>query len=116
MYFTRFALTLQAKQILHKEIMPKVLLYITAKIMWLFLFYNKDFNENRAHVHVGKKDTQTLCKIWLEPTVEIAKQGDLTDAQAKEVLKLAETYREKLLLQWQNFKEGKTIRIIKIKK
>ena len=53
--------------------MPKVLLYITAKIMWLFLFYNKDFNENRAHVHVGKKDTQTLCKIWLEPTVEIAK-------------------------------------------
>ena len=116
LYFTRFALTLQAKQILHKEIMPKVLLYITAKIMWLFLFYNKDFNENRAHVHVGKKDTQTLCKIWLEPTVEIAKQGDLTDAQAKEVLKLAETYREKLLLQWQNFKEGKTIRIIKIKK
>lgn len=52
--------------------------------MWLFLFYNKDFNENRAHVHVDKKDTQTLCKIWLEPTVEIAKQGDLTDAQAKE--------------------------------
>jgi hypothetical protein len=40
----------------------------------------------------------------------------LTDAQAKEVLKLAETYREKLLKQWQNFKEGKTIRIIKIKK
>ena len=33
--------------------MPKVLLYITAKIMWLFLFYNKDFNENRAHVHIG---------------------------------------------------------------
>ena len=34
----------------------------------------------------------------------------------KEVLKLAETYRDKLLLQWCNFKEGKTIRIIKIKK
>lgn len=66
--------------------MPKVLLYITAKIMWMFLFYNKDYNENRAHVHVGKKDTDKLCKIWLEPTVEISKQGDLTDAQAKEVL------------------------------
>ena len=79
-------------------------------------FYNKDFNDNRAHVHVGKKDTQTLCKIWLEPKVEIARQGDLTDAQAKEVLKLAETYKDKLLLQWCNFKEGKTIRIIKIKK
>lgn len=96
--------------------MPKVLLYITAKLFWIFLFYNKDFNENRAHVHVGKRDTQNLCKIWLEPKVEIAKQGDLTDAQAKEVLTLAETYKDRLLGQWKNFKEGKAIRIIKIKK
>lgn len=96
--------------------MPKVLLYITAKLFWIFLFYNKDFNENRAHVHVGKRDTQNLCKIWLEPKVEIAKQGDLTDAQAKEVLALAETYKDRLLGQWKNFKEGKAIRIIKIKK
>lgn len=96
--------------------MPKVLLYITAKLFWIFLFYNKDFNENRAHVHVGKRDTQNLCKIWLEPNVEIGKQGDLTDAQAKEVLALAETYKDKLLAQWTNFKEGKAIRIIKIKK
>ena len=97
-------------------IMPKVLLYITAKIIWIFLFYNKDFNENRAHVHVGKKDTQNLCKIWLEPNVELAKQGDLTDAQVKQVLQLAEQYKEKLINQWQSFKEGKTIRMIKIKK
>lgn len=96
--------------------MPKVLLYITAKLFWIFLFYNKDYNENRAHVHVGKRDTQNLCKIWLEPKVEIAKQGDLTDAQAKEVLALAETYKDRLLGQWKNFKEGKAIRIIKIKK
>lgn len=96
--------------------MPKVLLYITAKLFWIFLFYNKDFNENRAHVHVGKRDTQDLCKIWLEPKVEIAKQGELTDAQANEVLALAETYKDKLLGQWKNFKEGKAIRIIKIKK
>lgn len=84
--------------------------------MWVFLFYNKDFNENRAHVHVGKKDTQTLCKVWLEPKVEISKQGDLTDAQVKEVLGLAEIYKDKLLVQWQNFKEGKAIRMIKIRK
>ena len=96
--------------------MPKVLLYITAKLFWIFLFYNKDFNENRAHVHVGKRDTQNLCKIWLEPKVEIAKQGDLMDAQAKEVLALAETYKDRLLGQWKNFNEGKAIRIIKIKK
>lgn len=96
--------------------MPKVLLYITAKLFWIFLFYNKDFNENRAHVHVGKKDTQNLCKIWLEPQVEIAKQGDLTDSQANEVLALAETYKDRLLTQWKNFKEGKAIRVIKINK
>ena len=96
--------------------MPKVLLYITAKLFWIFLFYNKDYNENRAHVHGGKKDTQNLCKIWLEPKVSVAAQGDLTDAQVKEVLILAETYRDKLLSQWKNFKEGKSIRIIRIKK
>ena len=84
--------------------------------MWVFLFYNKDFNENRAHVHIGKKDTQTLCKVWLEPNVELAKQGDLTDAQVKEVMKLVETYRDKLLAQWQKFRDGKAVRIIKIKK
>ena len=80
------------------------------------LVFNKDFNENCAHVHIGKRDTQTLCKVWLEPDVEIAKQGDLTDAQAKEVLKLAETYRDRLLAQWEHLKDGKPIRIIKIKK
>ncbi|MCQ2293455.1 MAG: DUF4160 domain-containing protein [Bacteroidaceae bacterium] len=96
--------------------MPKVLLYITTKIIWTFLFYNKDFNESRAHVHVGKKGTQQFCKIWLEPHVELSKQGDLTDAQAREVLRLAEEQRERLLKQWQNFKEGKAIRIIKVKK
>ena len=73
--------------------MPKILLYITAKIIWQFLFWNTDFNENRAHVHVGKRNTEHLCKIWLEPAVEIAQQGDLTDAQAKQVLAIAVEYR-----------------------
>lgn len=96
--------------------MPKVLLYITAKIIWTFLFYNKDFNENRAHVHVGKKGTVNFCKIWLEPDIQVAKQGDLTDAQIKEILLLTEKCQQQLLKQWNNFKEGKAIRIIKIKK
>lgn len=96
--------------------MPKILLYITAKVIWQFLFWNTDYYENRAHVHVGKKSTEHLCKIWLEPNVEIADKGDLTDAQAKEVLGIASLYKERMLKQWQSFKEGKTIRIIKIKK
>ena len=96
--------------------MPKVLIYITARIIWTFLFYNKDFNENRAHVHIGKRGTNVLCKIWLEPKVEVAKRGDLTEKQLKEVLDLTEKYQDKLLKQWDNFKKGKTIRIIRIKK
>lgn len=79
--------------------MPKILLYITAKIIWQFLFWNTDYYENRAHVHVGKRDTERLCKIWLEPEVEISQQGELTDAQAKEVLAIAVEYRDKLLHQ-----------------
>ena len=96
--------------------MPKILLYITAKVIWNFLFWNTDYYENRAHVRVGKKSTEHLCKIWLEPMVEIEDKGDLTDAQVKEVLKIATEYREKLLHQWEQFKQGNPIRIIKIKK
>lgn len=76
--------------------MPKVLIYL----YWIFLFYNTDYNENRGHVHVGKRATRKLCKIWLEPTVECADPGDLTDAQVKEVLELTVNYQSKLLEQW----------------
>ena len=96
--------------------MPKVLLYITAKIIWNFLFYNTDFHENRAHVHVGNRNTEKLCKIWLEPNVELAKQGDLSDSQIREIMEIAYNYREKLISQWKLFKQGKTIKIIKIRR
>lgn len=96
--------------------MPKILLYITAKVIWNFLFLSTDYHENRAHVHVGKRSTEDLCKIWLEPEVELADKGDLTDAQAKEVVAIAREYREKLLRQWSLFKQGKAIRVIKVKK
>ena len=96
--------------------MPKVLLYTTAKIVWTFLFYGTDVNENRAHVHVGKKGTQDFAKIWLEPKVELAKKGDLTDAQLKQLLEIAEENKDKLLKQWQVFKNGGNVRIIKINK
>ena len=76
-------------------------LYITAKVIWNFLFFNTDFYENRAHVHVGKRNTEKLCKIWLEPNVELAAQGDLSNAQVKEVLRIANEYRDKLLKQWE---------------
>ena len=90
--------------------------YITAKVIWQFLFWNTDYYENRAHVHVGKRNTTHLCKIWLEPEVEVVDNGDLTETQIKEVLSIATEYREKLMRQWNVFKQGKPIRIIKIKK
>jgi len=49
-------------------------------------------------------------------TVELAKKGDLTDAQVKEVITIAEKYQEKLLHQWSLFKEGKPIKMIKVNK
>ena len=67
-------------------------------------------------MHVGKRGTEHLCKIWLEPMVELAQQGDLTDAQVKEVLAVASEYRVKLLQQWNLFRQGKRVRMITVKK
>ena len=96
--------------------MPKVLLYTTAKIMWTFLFYGTDVNENRAHVHVGKKGTMKFAKIWLEPNVELAQKGELTDSQLKQLLPIVEGNKDALLKQWQIFKNGGNVKLIKINK
>lgn len=100
--------------------MPKVLEFIIKGISFIFLFWDTDVYENRAHVHVGRKvgnkATFRLCKIWLEPNVELAVQGDLTDTQVKQALELSQAYREQLLEQWKTFKKGEKVRIIRIKK
>lgn len=96
--------------------MPKVLLYITARITWIFLFYGTDANENRAHVHIAKRGMEHTCKIWLEPNVSVADPGELTPAQLKQVLQVTEEHHEKLMQQWKAFKEGKPIKIQTIKK
>ena len=81
--------------------MPKVLLYTTAKIVWTFLFYGTDVNENRAHVHVGKKDTQNFAKIWLEPKVEIAYKGDFSQHEINKIQSIVELYAEYFKKQYQ---------------
>lgn len=65
--------------------MPKVLLYITSRIIWTFIFFGTDSNEKRAHVHVGKKGTTEMCKIWLEPDVAVEKAGSLTEKQVNDI-------------------------------
>ena len=96
--------------------MPKVLLYITSKTTWIFLFFGTDVYENRAHVHAGKKATERYCKIWLEPEIEIAKNGSLTSAELKEALEITNEYHAKLMEQWKKFTGGETLKIITIKK
>ena len=96
--------------------MPKVLIYCVKKIMWVFLFYDTDFYENRAHVHVGKKGSQDLCKIWLEPEVVVEKKGEFSDTQVQEILTLAQAHKDRLIEQWKLFKAGKQVKIIKITK
>jgi hypothetical protein len=96
--------------------MPKVLQYITAYFTWVFLFYGTDVNENRAHVHVGKRGVDKFCKIWLEPFISIADAGDLTLSQQKQVLQIVEEQQDKLLKQWALFKEGKPIKMLTIKR
>lgn len=96
--------------------MPKVLYYITSKITWIFLFWNTDVNENRAHVHVGKRNTLKLCKIWLQPSVLVADKGELTDAQIKDILKVTQDNQNILLEKWEKFKQGKQVKATTIKK
>ena len=96
--------------------MPKVLIYMVKKTMWVYLFYNTDVYENRAHVHVGKKGAQELCKIWLEPEVVVDKKGEFSDAQLNEIVSLAQVNRTRLMKQWGLFKAGKIVKPIKITK
>lgn len=90
--------------------MPKILIYDN----WIFYIYDTDINENKPHVHVGKKSTKKWCKIWLSP-VEISKAGDLTPKEQNEVLRITNEYQQQLLIQWDVFKAGKEVQIIKIK-
>ena len=88
---------------------------ITSKIIWTFVFYGTDFNVNRAHVHVGKRGTKEFCKIWLEPEVEVAKNGSLTEKQVNYVMNVTRKYKDELMKQWKLFKVGKEVNILKIK-
>ena len=56
-----------------------------------------------------------MCKIWIEDVVEIAKPGDLTIKQQKELLEVAKKYQKQLIQQWDNFMIGKTIKTIKVR-
>lgn len=91
--------------------MPKLLIY---QAIWIFTIFGTDIFENRKHVHVGRKGTEKLCKIWLEPDVEVAKSGDLSVREQGEVLEITARYKADLIRQWEQFLTGQKIEIIKI--
>jgi len=92
--------------------MPKILIF---RDIWIFVIYGTDMNENRMHIHVGKKATFKLCKIWLETEIEISDAGELIQKQQNEVIDIVKLYRKELIQQWNDFKLGKNIKIIKVK-
>ncbi len=63
---------------------------------------------------MGRKGTVKLCKIWLEPAVEVVKPGELSVSEQREVSQIAELYKEDLIRQWNQFLTGQKIDIIKI--
>ncbi|CAN5431480.1 hypothetical protein BH09BAC4_BH09BAC4_35010 [soil metagenome] len=74
--------------------MPKLLIY---RAIWIFTIFGTDIFENSKHIHVGRKGTEKLCKIWLEPDVELSKPGELSTSEQREVLQITELYKEELI-------------------
>ena len=54
--------------------MPKLMLYITVKGTWIFLIFGTDSNENRIHVHVGRKATKNIVRFGLNPRWNYARR------------------------------------------
>jgi len=74
-------------------------------IIW---FHSYDaLHENRASVHVGKgsQDDHNDAKIWLEPTVEIARTGKtLKNHEINKAVKMIEQDLEHLLKEWHEYR------------
>ncbi len=70
----------------------------------IFWFHSYDaLHENRASIHVGKgsQNDATDAKIWLEPTVELARAGRvLTRQELRRALVLVEANANRLVEAW----------------
>jgi len=76
----------------------------------IFWFHSFDaLHEKRASVHVGKgtQDDVSDAKVWLEPTVEVMREGRaLKPKELRKALKIIEKNKEQMLAEWRNY--GKT--------
>ena len=82
---------------------PKVLV-VGGLVFW---FHSYDaLHEDRASVHVGKisQDDYNDAKIWLEPTIEIAKPGrSLKRHELSRAIHVIEQNHLYLLEQWHEY-------------
>ena len=74
----------------------------------IFWFHSYDaLHEERASVHVGKssQDNYNDAKIWLEPTIDMARPGrTLRSHELNQALKVITDHRDFLLEQWHEYK------------
>jgi hypothetical protein len=69
----------------------------------VFWFHSFDITEGRASVHVGvgTQDDHSDAKVWLEPEVEIAREGrTLRPHELRQTINVIEQNREFLLEEW----------------
>ena len=73
----------------------------------IFWFHSYDaLHENRASVHVGRgtQDDFNDAKVWLEPTVEIARSGrSLRGHELNRALRVIKENQDFLLEQWYGY-------------
>ena len=74
----------------------------------IFWFHSYDaLHEDRASVHVGKgsQDDYNDAKIWLEPEIEVARQGRaLREPELTRALNVIKENLEYLLEEWHGYK------------
>ena len=78
----------------------------------IFWFHSYDaLHENRASIHIGKgsQNDYNDAKIWLEPTIEVAREGrTLRRHELNQAIKIIKDNREYLLEQWYEYKGQRT--------
>lgn len=74
----------------------------------IFWFHSYDaLHERRASVHVGKgsQNDHNDAKVWLEPTIEIARAGKtLRTQELNKALKVIEQDLDYLLEEWHGYR------------
>ncbi len=74
----------------------------------IFWFHSYDaVHENRASIHVGKgsQDDYNDAKIWLEPEIDVAREGrTLRKHELNRAIKVIQQNHSYLKEQWYNYK------------